>query len=96
MGWFKVEALSGDLRAVVDTLQPGEISAPIKSEEGLHIIRLNERKEGGPLSVAADRQALERMVRQEKLARAIEEALARQRERIYVDVRPRETWGALP
>lgn len=96
LGWFKVEALSGDLRAVVDTLQPGEVSAPIKSEEGYHIIRLNERKEGGPLSLVADRQTLEGMVRQEKLARAIEESLARERDLIYVDVRPRETWGALP
>ena len=92
LGWFQVSDLPADFKPVVDALEPGGISAPVKSEGGFHIIRLNEREQGGPLTLADDREALERIVHQQKLSEAIEEALAHERERIYVSIRPRDSW----
>ena len=92
LGWYQVDNLPEDFKPVVDALKPGEVSAPVKSEQGYHIICLNEREEGGSVTIEHDRETLERMVHQQRLSEAIEEALDRERERIYMDVKPKDSW----
>lgn len=87
LGWIPVERLPADFKPVVDRLQPGEISQPIPSASGYHLIRLNEREKGGAITLRDDRALLENFVRQEKIKKTFEQMIAKERERIYVDVR---------
>ena len=54
----------------------GEVSPPVQTEHGWHLVRVND-----------DRSALEEVVQQEKLTALFDEVLARMRTRLYVDVR---------
>ena len=87
LGWIPVERLPSDFRPVVDHLEPGQISQPIHSASGYHLIRLDEREKGGAITLENNRTLLENLVRQEKIREAFEQMIEKERERIYVDVR---------
>lgn len=44
LGWRKGSQLPGFIGEVVARLQPGEVSEPMRTPSGFHIIRLNERR----------------------------------------------------
>ena len=76
-----------EFEAAMNTLQPGEVSEPIKTNYGYHIIQVLERrteKEGNPqrMRIAA-RQAL----RQKKLAEATYNWQRELRDEAFVDIR---------
>lgn len=46
LGWVSQKDLPGDLAEALLALEPGEISAPVRGPQGIHIFLLRERKEG--------------------------------------------------
>jgi peptidyl-prolyl cis-trans isomerase SurA len=46
LGFFRRGALSGELERAIDQLKEGEMSEPILTEPGIHIVRLEERTTG--------------------------------------------------
>lgn len=62
-------ALPPELDAVVGKLGPGEISAPVRSQFGVHIFKVNSRR---AQSFEEVKQALEQKLRQENLQAAIQ------------------------
>ncbi len=52
LGWVQVGQLAPEIARVVPTMQPGNISEPIRSVEGFHIIAVLDRQE--PHAAAAD------------------------------------------
>lgn len=44
LGTFKQGELKGDITAAISTLKPGEVTEPIRLQDGFQIIRLDERK----------------------------------------------------
>lgn len=67
LGWFTAEQMVDPFSEVAFNLQPGEISEPVQTEYGWHIIRVEERQEDRPLTDLQYQQAQERAV-QEALA----------------------------
>ena len=47
LGWRKLAQLPGVFIEAVEQLQPGEVSAPVRSDAGYHLIKLYERRGGG-------------------------------------------------
>jgi peptidyl-prolyl cis-trans isomerase SurA len=47
LGWRKGDELPTIFAEVVPALQPGQVSEPIRSASGFHIVRLNDRRGGG-------------------------------------------------
>lgn len=72
LGWISAGELRPELQAIVDRLQPGQVSAPVRTPEGVYLVALRERRAGGEVvtsnrvilrqvsAPAASRQALER------------------------------------
>jgi parvulin-like peptidyl-prolyl isomerase len=52
LGWFAPEDVNDSILAAVKPLKPGEISAPVRTSHGIHIIKLEEHEVPGlvPLS----------------------------------------------
>lgn len=88
LGWLAQGELRPELQAVVDRLQPGQISVPVRGPGGVYILALRERRAGvdvASLNRVALRQvsapqsaraALERALRQNSGCDGLEQRLA--------------------
>ncbi len=85
--WAATDELPEDIREIVKDMKPGDISEPIDSENGYHIVRLDERVEGGPITIEKNYDIIRNMVLQSKIDKVLQEAIEKQRERIYVEVK---------
>ena len=72
LGWFSAGMMVPEFEAGVATLPVGEVSAPVQSQFGWHVIRLGETREQQPPALEAVRAELEGQVRQQ----AVEARLA--------------------
>lgn len=78
LGWVRQGDLPEALEAALLTLEPDQISAPVRGPNGFHVFWLRAREEGG-----ADVPSFE-SARQSIHRRMLEEAMERQ-ERVYLD-----------
>ncbi len=86
MGWVEAGDVPDELAAVIAKLQPGEISEPVKSPFGMHIVQVVERK---TQDTSKDKErAMARQVLTERKRQEAMEDWARQiRDRAYVEFR---------
>ena len=76
-GPFSQENLPSEFSDVLKTMRMGEVSAPIQSEYGWHVVKVND-----------DQDAVKEIMQQVRLQERFEEVLSETRERLYVEVRP--------
>jgi parvulin-like peptidyl-prolyl isomerase len=77
LGWITQGDLPEELEKALSTLEPGEISQPVRAASGFHIFFLEERQ------VGADFPSFDEM-KQELYREMLDAAMARQ-ERIFLD-----------
>lgn len=87
LGWLQAGDTVPEFEAAMNSLAPGQVSEPIKTQYGYHLIQVIERrtdKEGNPqrMRIAA-RQAL----REKKLAEAVYNWQRELRDQAYVEIR---------
>lgn len=58
LGWFGRGRMVKEFEDAVFALQPGEVSAPVKSQYGYHLIRLEERRAAGQRPLAEVRESI--------------------------------------
>ena len=89
LGWLQPGDTVPEFEAAMNRLKPGEISQPIKSQYGYHIIEVLDRRQE---SVGAERvrYMARQVLRQRKLAEATATWQRELRDRAYVEIR-RET-----
>lgn len=87
LGWFLVEQIPPQFKPIITDLKVGEVSQPVRSSLGYHLIRLDDRQEHRRLTLDRDWETVENLARQEKVRREFERWLKELREEIYVDVR---------
>lgn len=89
LGWFAIKDLPRDFVEGVDHLREvGDVYGPIKSEYGLHILRLLERQEGREISLDTDFDRIKEMARQNKTGAIIDNWIDEIRNRVFVEIRP--------
>lgn len=76
-GPFTQENLPSEFSDVLKTMRMGEVSAPIKTEFGWHVVKVNDDQDG-----------VKEIIQQVRLQERFEEVLAETRARLYVEVRP--------
>lgn len=85
LGWFKLEELEPELAAVVTTLEEGEVSLPLKSGSGWHLVQLLERREQRDRK-AYLRQRAREILAQRKWQEALQQFLEKLRREAHVEV----------
>lgn len=86
LGWSVPGQYVPEFETALNTLQPGQLSAPVISRFGVHLIRLDERREVA-LTPQEQRVVLENIVRAQKEEKAVEDWLQEVRGQAYVQYR---------
>lgn len=76
LNFYRRDALPPSFADEVSKMRLGDVAGPIKTQFGWHVIRLND-----------DRETIEALLRQIKLAELFEKTIEETRQKIYVDVR---------
>ncbi|OFZ96753.1 MAG: molecular chaperone SurA [Betaproteobacteria bacterium RIFCSPLOWO2_02_67_12] len=86
LGWVFAGDTVPEFERAMDALKPGEISQPVKTPFGWHLIQVLERRTGAP---PAERQRLtaRQALRERKSEEAYQEWLRQLRDRTYVEIR---------
>jgi peptidyl-prolyl cis-trans isomerase SurA len=87
LGWIPLSALPESFVTVIGTHPAGTLLEPVAAEEGIHILKIADRREDRPYDLELDRKELTEMARREKTGRKVEEWVAQLRQEYYVDVR---------
>jgi len=70
--WFAVETFQiPEFRVVADTLQPGEISLPFKTQFGFHLVKLEARRPASAISLEDDWEQIKNYALQMKQQKAM-------------------------
>lgn len=75
-----------EFEQAMNALAPGELSQPVQTQFGWHLIQVMERGAGG-LSVERERQAARQALRERKVDEAYQEWLRQLRDRAFVEYR---------
>ncbi|MES2296867.1 MAG: peptidylprolyl isomerase [Pseudomonadota bacterium] len=86
MGWLVPDDIVPELLQTINALQVGEVSAPVESPFGIHLIEVLERKSDDQSAERA-RNGARVVIRERKLAEAIEDWQRQVRDRAYVEFR---------
>jgi peptidyl-prolyl cis-trans isomerase SurA len=87
LGWFYVAQIPDLFKSEIESLDVGEVSNPIQSEFGYHLITILERREGGALTLEQDWDMIKGLAKQEKVRSQFQSWLKDLRKEMYVDVR---------
>ena len=87
LGWFASADLLPEFVEAIANLEIGQVSGPVASQFGYHLIRLDERREAQTLDLKADYDSIAEMARREKTQKILQGWLKKQSERLYVDKR---------
>jgi len=88
LGWIELPNFQiPEFRQVVDTMQVGQISKPFQTQLGWHIVKLNDVREGGEVTLKNNWPEIEQMVLQQKRVDEYQRWLESLRSNFYVDVK---------
>jgi peptidyl-prolyl cis-trans isomerase SurA len=86
LGWASPGMFVPEFENVMNQLAPGEVSEPLLSRFGLHLIQVQERRQA-KLSEAEQRNAIRALLREKKLDEASQTWTQEMRGRAYVELR---------
>jgi peptidyl-prolyl cis-trans isomerase SurA len=89
LGWLYPGDTVPEFERAMDALKPGEISDPVESPFGYHLIQVIERKTDD-VSQERQRKQARQALRERKIEEATEEWLRQLRDRAYVEYRSEE------
>ncbi|WP_199260622.1 peptidylprolyl isomerase [Paracoccus binzhouensis] len=76
LGWFQPEQMVAPFAEAVKALKKGEVSAPVETQFGWHVIKLIDQREVTPPSFDEVKEQLAVQVRRDKVQAAIEKRVA--------------------
>jgi len=87
LDWISLSALPEPFASSVGTHPAGTVLEPVAADDGIHIIKVEERREDRPYDLQLDRAEITEMARREKTGRVVAEWVKGLREEIYVEER---------
>jgi peptidyl-prolyl cis-trans isomerase SurA len=87
LGWYAADDLLPEFVDALTDLEIGQVSRPIASEFGYHLIKLEEKRPSSSIDLEEDYDTLEEMARRDKTRKQLEEWLDRISAELYIDKR---------
>ncbi len=87
LGWYAANDLLPEFITALQDLDTGEVSPPVASDFGYHILRIEEKRAAGLLDPEEDFKTLEEMTRRDKTHKQLKEWLDRISSEIYIEKR---------
>lgn len=91
LGTFEIDQLRGTAKEFVYAIKdvgPGEISEPVHTQYGYHVIRLNSRQEARPFDLKTDWDRIEMVALEQKRQREFKKWINELKREIYIEVKP--------
>ena len=85
MGWVAQGQLLPELDAELFRLKPGEISGPIQTRLGFHLIKVDERRTAASLSVLEANRAIYQRLFEQKFQAAMKRWLSELKRKAYIE-----------
>ncbi len=90
LGWYSSEQLEENLKKAIGSLAKGEISRPISTDFGIHIVKILDKQEKRKFTLEKDWDTIKELAKRKKTNQKIVEWLKNLREKTYVEVRLEE------
>jgi peptidyl-prolyl cis-trans isomerase SurA len=87
LGWYPVEQMTPEIKDGVKDLETGQVSRPLRSPFGIHILKSLDRREGRKLTLEDDWDTIKDMVRRKKTNEVVTEWVEKLRQDIFVEIR---------
>jgi parvulin-like peptidyl-prolyl isomerase len=87
LGWRQVDQLPDEFLSTIKKLSVDQVSDPILSPLGFHLVKLKGRKEAAPLSLDANYETLRNMTRNYKVLKEIEKIVTALKDDVYLENR---------
>jgi peptidyl-prolyl cis-trans isomerase SurA len=87
LGWYAADDLMPGFKEALEGLEVGQISKPVNSDYGYHVIKLEEHRASTPVDPKEDYDTLAEMARREKTQKQLEEYIAKVSSGMYIDKR---------
>jgi len=87
LGWYSADNLMPGFKEALADLDTNQVSRPVASDFGLHIIKLEERRIGSPIDPKEDYDTLAEMARRQKTQKQLEEYITKVSAGMYIDKR---------
>lgn len=72
LGWFAPGDINDSILAAVKPLKPGEVSAPVRTSHGIHIVKLEEHEVPGPVPLSEVKAQIRAQLTDQKTSEALE------------------------
>jgi peptidyl-prolyl cis-trans isomerase SurA len=89
LGWISPGDTVPDFEAAMNKLKIGEVSQPVRTQFGWHLIQVSERRTQD-ITAERKREQARQALRQRKSDEAFQEWLRQMRDRAYVEIKPAE------
>ncbi len=86
LNWFAADSFGPEIQSVIDSLSPGEVSAPFQTAAGWHMLKLEGVRDADRTNEAVRAEAREMIFRQ-KADAEVERFLRQMRDESFVEVR---------
>ena len=90
MDWVAQGELLPELDTALFSLKAGELSQPIQTRLGFHLVRVEERRDAQSLSVAEANRAVKERLYQQKFQAAFSRWIADLKRKAYIEILPSE------
>lgn len=87
LGWIALDGLQETFKSAVGGREAGTLLDPVENDEGMHLLRIVDRRAERPFDLATDRPAITEVARREKTGRVVDDWVQELRNQIYVEVR---------
>ncbi|MCK4223890.1 MAG: peptidylprolyl isomerase [candidate division Zixibacteria bacterium] len=87
LGWYPVDQMTPEFKEGVKGLEIGEVSPPLESQFGVHILKVLDKREQRKLSLEDDWDTIKDMVRRKKTNELIAKWVEKMRQDTYVEIR---------
>jgi peptidyl-prolyl cis-trans isomerase SurA len=87
IGWFPLAQLPEEIREKIAQTEIGQVTSPIVTEEGVHILKILDKKKQRSLSLEDDWDTIKEMARRKKSSQQILKLIEELKDKTYVEVR---------